>query len=95
MSRSDGTFGPIPDDWSQPLHEPPHATVVDGETWVVRQRTDEPGTYDFEWVSGPNEGYGFTSASSDESASTATDLDDSIRLFLTMIDPATGYISDE
>lgn len=95
MSQSDGAFGPVPDDWSQPSYGPPYETYVEGETWVVRQRTDEPGTYDFDWISGPNEGYGFTSASSDGIASTAADLDEAIRHFLTMIDPATGFISDE
>lgn len=94
MSQSGGGSGPIAGDWTQP-YDPPYETVVNGETWLVRQRTTEPGTYDFDWVSGPNENYGFTLASSDGSASTATEIDDAIRQFLTDVDPETGYISED
>lgn len=73
-------------------YDEPYETVVDGETWVVRHRTNEPGTYEFDWVSGPNEGYGFTSYSPSEAAKTAAELDASIRDFLSDIDPETGYL---
>ena len=76
-----------PDDQPGPLL---HTLDVDGQTFEVR-RNPRGGT-DYEWVSGRNDGYGFGS-------SAAADLPvehhvDSIRSFLSMIDPATGYIAD-
>jgi hypothetical protein len=65
---------------------------VDGEEWVVRERSQEHGVYDFEWVSGPNLGYGFTSYSSVGHSKTEAQLDEAIRTFLTGINPATGYL---
>ena len=41
--------------------------VVDAEEFDVQERGDRPGQYDFVWISGPNPGYGFFSASSDGS----------------------------
>ena len=35
--------------------------MVDGETFIVTRRGR--GIYNYEWVSGPNSGYGFSSAS--------------------------------
>lgn len=93
MSGSDGTYGPIPHDRFQP-YEPPYETCVEGETWIVRQRSNAPGTYDFDWVSGPNKDYGFTSFSSDGSARTTVELDEEIRQFLTLVAPDTGYLPD-
>ena len=68
--------------------------TVDGEVFDVRARAGVPGQYDFDWVSGPNEDYGFTSASSDGSPSNREELESAIRDFLEMIDPATGYIDE-
>ena len=72
----------------------PYETCVEGETWIVRQRAEEPGTYDFDWVSGPNEGYGFGLSRSDGAQSTEAELDERIRDFLADIDPATGFLPD-
>lgn len=69
--------------------------TVEGELFEVRPRLGVPGQYDFDWVSGPNDGYGFTSATSDGSAESRDDLEDAIRDFLSMIDPETGYISED
>jgi hypothetical protein len=69
--------------------------VVDQEMFEVSERAGVPGQYDFDWLSGPNKSYGFTSATSDGSPETVEDLEDAIRDFLTMIDPETGYISDD
>lgn len=80
-------------EFEQPLGEP-YETIVEGEVWVVRQRINEPGAYEFKWVSGPNENYGFTSWTNDGSALTTAELDESIRDFLSAIDPATGYLPD-
>lgn len=65
---------------------------VDGERFEVVARPETPGQYDFTWLSGPNPGYGFSSASSDGSDRTAAALEESIRGFLGQIDPVTGYI---
>ena len=60
---------------------------VDGE--VFELRPDGFGGTHYRWISGPNPGYGFsmspTSESSDEHRA-------NIQNFLSMIDPATGYI---
>lgn len=67
---------------------------VDGQRFEVTERSGVPGQYDFDWVSGPNRGYGFTSASSDGSSRTKLELEDAARHFLSLIDPVTGYIED-
>ena len=51
---------------------------VEGERFAIREAGDGGTAYD--WLSGPNEGYGFG---------------ESIRVFLAMIDPNTGYIGDD
>jgi hypothetical protein len=63
---------------------------VDGEWFAVRRAGDGGTGYD--WLSGPNEGYGF--GSSGPPNRPAEEHRDSIRVFLAMIDPDTGYISD-
>jgi hypothetical protein len=55
-------------------------------------RAGDGGTA-YDWVSGPNEGYGFGSSGiADQSVE---EHRDSIRAFLAMIDPDTGYIGDD
>jgi hypothetical protein len=62
---------------------------VDGETFAVRRR-DEDGSAHYDWISGPNPGYGFsTSGSGQESREHHATA---IRGFLASIDPATGYL---
>ncbi|MEZ0579032.1 hypothetical protein [Nocardioides sp. MH1] len=63
---------------------------VDGETFELR--TDEHGGTHYDWVSGPNAGYGFGSS---PTAGTVDQHVENIRVFLSMIDPATGYIGDD
>lgn len=64
--------------------------AVDGETFSIRRR-DEDGSNHYDWISGPNAGYGFSVSGSVEPASrerhTAV-----IREFLAAINPATGYL---
>lgn len=64
---------------------------VDGEQFTVRRSGDGGSAY--EWLSGPNEGYGF--ATSGSATSSTTEHREAIRSFLSMIDPATGYIGDD
>jgi hypothetical protein len=64
---------------------------VDGERFAIR-RTAEGGTA-YDWVTGPNNGYGF--ASSGAADRPAQEHRESIRVFLAMIDPDTGYIGND
>jgi hypothetical protein len=64
---------------------------VDGERFAIRLGDDGGTAYD--WVSGPNEGYGFTlSATPDRPVK---EHQECIRNFLSMINPGTGYIEDD
>jgi hypothetical protein len=73
-----------------PPAEPPVRVIVDGEVFDVTTQTDQPGHY--AWISGPNRGYGFSSASSDGRLSSVVDHEEAIRNFLSQVDPVTGYI---
>jgi hypothetical protein len=64
---------------------------VDGERFAIGQAGDGGTTYD--WLSGPNEGYGF--ASSGTPNRSVEEHREGIRVFLAMIDPNTGYIGDD
>jgi hypothetical protein len=64
---------------------------VAGERFAIRQAGDGGTIYD--WVSGPNKGYGF--ASSGTPNRSLEEHRESICVFLAMIDPHTGYIRDE
>lgn len=66
--------------------------VVHGEQFDVSARAGEPGVHDFRWTSGPNEGYGFTSAGHGGDGMTDGELADAVRNFLSQVDPTTGYI---
>ena len=62
----------------------------DGE--IFELRPDKFGGTHYTWLSGPNSGYGFGVSP------TADDIDQhrtNIRLFLSMIDPGTGYIEGD
>ena len=82
----------------------PRRLVVDGEVFDVRPAADDNGVH-FDWVSGPNPGYGFSSGApivfvpEGHPPVAAPLVDDaqltaSIRTFLAQIDPATGYVAD-
>jgi hypothetical protein len=63
---------------------------VDGEQFAIRQH--EGGTA-YDWLSGPNKGYGFGSSGTPNRS--MEEHRESIRVFLAMIDPNTGYIGDD
>lgn len=63
---------------------------VDGERFAVRRNPD--GGHSYDWLSGPNRGYGFSSSGSPNPS--MAQHEESIRGFLSMIDPATGYLED-
>jgi hypothetical protein len=65
---------------------------VDGERFAIRRDAWGQDGTDYDWLTGPNKGYGFSS-----SATTSRPMDEhreDIRVFLAMISPATGYIGD-
>ena len=59
---------------------------VNGERFAIRQADDGGTAYD--WLSGPNEGYGFGSSGTPDQP--VEEHRESIRAFLAMIDPDTG-----
>jgi hypothetical protein len=63
---------------------------VDGHIFEVRP--DGAGGTQYDWVSGPNDDYGFAVRPAPDSDE---EHENHIRTFLSMIDPATGYIEDE
>nr|WP_274637367.1 hypothetical protein [Microbacterium bovistercoris] len=65
--------------------------TVEGETFAVRRRDDD-GSSHYDWISGPNEGYGFSVFSGPGPLSRERHVA-AIRDFLAGIDPATGYLS--
>lgn len=68
--------------------------TVDGEDFDVTTG-GSPGQYHYEWVSGRNSGYGFSSAVSNGSSLTTDQHVENIRGFLAAVDPTTGYIEDD
>jgi hypothetical protein len=64
---------------------------VDGERFAIRRGGDGGTAYD--WLSGPNKGYGFGSSGTPNRS--VEEHRESIRTFLAMIDPNTGYIGDD
>lgn len=59
--------------------------------FTVRQAADGGTNYD--WLRGPNPGYGF--GSSGAPTPSVEEHRESIRVFLAMIDPATDYFGDD
>ena len=64
---------------------------VDGETFVLRP--NEFGGTDYTWLNGPNPGYGFGASPTPNPS--LEDHVESIRGFLAIVDPDTGYIEEE
>lgn len=86
--------GPVPAVYRGPEGRPGPVLFtldVDGELFAVRRGAAGGSAYD--WLSGPNQGYGF--GESGPSDRPAEEHRQSIRNFLAMIDPATGYIGDD
>lgn len=68
--------------------------TIDGEDFDVKTG-EAPGQYHYDWVSGRNPGYGFSSAVFGGSPLTAEQHAAAIRDFLAAVDPTTGYIEDD
>jgi hypothetical protein len=66
---------------------------VDGEWFAIRRDAWGQDGTDYDWLSGPNVGYGFSSSATPNRS--MEEHRESIRVFLAMIDPGTGYIGDD
>jgi hypothetical protein len=71
----------------------PVMMTVAGQDFRIRARAAEPGAYDFDWLTGPQD-YGFGITRHDGSAMSLPEMEEAIRDFLAQIDPATGYMAD-
>lgn len=65
--------------------------AVGGQKWLVRDRSGQPGVYDFDWLTGPAQ-YGFTFGSSNGSPIDEEFMTSAIADFLAQTDPKTGYL---
>ena len=63
---------------------------VDGEMFALRP--DDYGGMNYDWLTGPNNGYGF--GSSPTSDWSIDEHRENIRSFLSQVDPTTGFIED-
>ena len=84
---------PVPGVYDGPDSQPGtllYELDVDGEVFAVRAWGG--GTY-YDWVSGRNEDYGFSTTGPPDQP--PEEHRRSIRIFLSMIDPATGYIAED
>ena len=88
----DGEWAALPavEPSSMPGDEAASTLEVDGE--VFELRSDGFGGTHYNWISGPNPGYGFSTSPTPDSFEQHRA---SIRSFLSMVDPATGYIEDD
>lgn len=91
------SLSPIPADDREAGAAPARRLSCDGETFELRP--EQSGGTHYTWLSGPNEGYGFTTSAVLPDAGPARIGDEghlaNIRGFLSMIDPDTGYIADD
>jgi hypothetical protein len=81
-------------DWSPAPDEPGAVLLtleVDGQVFAVRRGSGDSTHYD--WLSGPNAGYGFTSSGPPDRP--LDEHREAIRSFLAQVDPATGYLGDD
>lgn len=69
--------------------------TVDGQVFDVAYDVEQPGTYHYSWLSGPNLDYGFSSRGSNHQRRSVAEHEDRIRAFLSMVNPTTGYIEDD
>ncbi|WP_406435736.1 hypothetical protein OHB00_16885 [Streptomyces sp. NBC_00631] len=70
----------------------PWRMSVDGEEFEVSQPDGRPGDYSFTWLTGPDPQYGFGLSTRPPVQAGRAFLEESIRDFLSQVDPDTGYI---
>jgi hypothetical protein len=88
----DGEWAAVPgvDPSSMTADEAASTLEVDGE--VFELQPDGFGGTHYNWISGRNPGYGFSTSPTPDSFEQHRA---SIRTFLSMVDPATGYIEED
>ena len=64
---------------------------VDSEVFTLRA-AEHGGTH-YDWVSGPNPGYGFTCSAPPDVPE--AEHRDAVRSFLAQVDPRTGYLAED
>jgi len=82
---------PVPERLGSRYQDDPIMMTVDGQNFRIRTRAEEPGVYDFDWLTGPHE-YGFTSAGGDRAPLTPQEAEEHIRGFIAQINTVRGYI---
>lgn len=85
-------FAPLPVLHETETYTPQGEVTVDGETFAMRRR-DSDGSLHYDWLSGPNEGYGFSVSCGLDLRSQEQHISD-IQEFLSEINPTTGYFYD-
>ena len=68
--------------------------TVDGEQFRVRRAPSVNAVYHYDWLTGRNAGYGFSTGSNSTTTPSEEQHMAAIRDFLAAIDPETGYIAD-
>lgn len=68
---------------------------VDGVEFDARYDLSQPGTYHYTRLTEPAAGYGFTGGTFTRGRTSLREHEDSIRSFLEMVDPVTGYLEDD
>lgn len=89
--REGGDWAALPGIAPEEAAAPAAELECDGE--IFELRPDGFGGTHYTWLSGPNTGYGFST-----SPTVHDDIEQhraNIRSFLSMIDPATGYIEED
>jgi len=66
--------------------------TVDGERFAVRRR-DGDGSHHYDWLSGPNHGYGFSVSGGAAPVGEERHVT-AVRGFLAGVDTATGYLAE-
>jgi hypothetical protein len=87
----------LPNNGREELAASARRLSCDGE--IFELRPEQSGGTHYAWLSGPNQGYGFTTSALLPDAGPGR-IDDeghlaNIQSFLSMIDPETGYIADD
>ena len=87
VDEYDATPGIAPEPERLPVAQ---TLEVDGELFELRP--DGFGGTQYDWITGPNQNYGFATSPTPDSTE---QHETSIRNFLSMIDPTTGYIRED
>jgi hypothetical protein len=68
---------------------------VDGSRFSVQYDESQPGAYHYTRMSGPGVGHGYTARRSDHRRKSLAEHEESVRHWLSLLDPRTGYAADD